>query len=189
MSGTKESLEIGDHKFIECIVPDVNGTAKGKSVSRKEFEQSEIRIAEAIFGQDVLGNWCDDHDLIDIADVDMVLIPDMTTLVTQPWADGTAQCICDCQLLNGESLDLAPRSILKQIIGRFEDLGLRPVVAQEAEFYLVQSNQILYTRSGSRLVFLVEYPRVPGPFRWKRWPSMRRSLKPCISTLQRRELN
>ena len=140
MSDTTGSLEIGGHKFIECIVPDVNGTAKGKSVSSKEFAQSEIRLAEAIFGQDLLGNWCDDHDLVDVADVDMVLVPDMTTLVTQPWADGTAQCICDCQLINGENLDLAPRSILKQIIGKFEDLGLRPVVAQEAEFYLVQNN-------------------------------------------------
>ena len=121
-------------------MPDVNGTAKGKAVSSKEFDQSEIRLAEAIFGQDLLGNWCDDHDLVDVTDVDMVLVPDMTTLVTQPWADGTAQCICDCQLINGENLDLAPRSILKHIIGKFEDLGLRPVVAQEAEFYLVQNN-------------------------------------------------
>ena len=140
MSDTTGSLEAGGHKFIECIVPDINGTAKGKSVSGKEFDRSEIRIAEAIFGQDVLGVWCEDHDLLDVADVDMVLVPDMTTLVTQPWADGTAQCICDCQSINGEDIDLAPRSILKQIIGRFEDLGLRPVVAQEAEFYLVQNN-------------------------------------------------
>jgi glutamine synthetase len=140
MSDTTESLVKGGHKFIECLVPDFNGAAKGKSVSAKEFEQSEIRIAEAIFGQDVVGNWCEDHDLVDVADVDMVLVPDITTLVTQPWSGTTAQCICDCESINGETLDLAPRSILKQIIGRFEEIGLLPVIAQEAEFYLVQNN-------------------------------------------------
>lgn len=140
MSNTTDWLRKENKKFVECLVPDFNGTAKGKSIPGKEIAGGEIRIAEAIFGQDVIGNWCEDHDLVDVADVDMVLVPDTATLVVQPWTDGTAQCICDCESMDGQPIDLAPRSILKRIIARFKEMGLQPVIAQEAEFYLVQNN-------------------------------------------------
>jgi len=88
-----------------------------------------------------MGEWCHDFDLVDVADVDMVLLPDTSTLVSQPWSNThTAQCICDCQSKDGSVLEIAPRSILKKVIGLFADLGMQPVVAQEAEFYLVAKN-------------------------------------------------
>lgn len=127
-------------KYVECFMPDFNGVAKGKTIEAKEFVDGEIRIAEAIFGQDLLGNWVEDLKLIDVADIDMILVPDTSTLVPQPWSKGQAQCICDCDSLQGGALDIAPRNILKHMISKFEDMGLEAVVAQEAEFYLVEHN-------------------------------------------------
>ena len=127
-------------KFVECLVPDFSGIAKGKTLQTKDFVDGEIRIAEAIFGQDLLGQWCEDTDLVDVADIDMILLPDTGTLVEQPWSKGLAQCICDCESLSGGMLDIAPRTILKRMVAKFEAMGSQPVIAQEAEFYLVERN-------------------------------------------------
>lgn len=127
-------------KFVECLVPDFSGIAKGKTLRAQDFAEGEIRIAEAIFGQDLLGKWVDDEDLIDVADIDMILVPDTGTLVEQPWSNNLAQCLCDCDSLRGGVLEMAPRTLLKRMVSKFADMGLEPVIAQEAEFYLVERN-------------------------------------------------
>ena len=104
---------------VECIVPDMNGAAKGKLVPAEQILDSEIRIAEAIFGQDSIGQWCHDDDLFQVADVDMVMIPDYSSLSVQPWSEATASCICDCRTLMGKPLSIAPRTILRNLIGKF----------------------------------------------------------------------
>ena len=129
-----------DIHYVECVVPDFNGIAKGKTVEAKSLGKGDLRIAEAIFGQDLIGNWVDDEALIDVADIDMILVPDRETLVPQPWSENIAQCICDCESLAGGALELAPRQILKRMLAKFEAMGLEPVVAQEAEFYLLEPN-------------------------------------------------
>lgn len=140
MSDMRDWLANNKVKYVECLVPDLSGVGKGKTLAAKDFADGEIRIAEAIFGQDLLGNWVDDQALIDVADIDMILLPDTATLVKQPWSKGLAQCICDCNSLRGGALDIAPRNILKRMVAKFEDMGFAALIAQEAEFYLVGRN-------------------------------------------------
>lgn len=141
MVDVKKWLEAEKIEFVECLVPDFNGVGKGKTISPQDLVSAEIRLPEAIFGQDVIGGWCEDYDLVDVTDVDMVLIPDVNTLVRQPWSKTkTAQCICDCQSLAGDAIAIAPRALLKHIISLFNEMGIQPIVAQEAEFYLVARN-------------------------------------------------
>lgn len=139
MTGMADWLKQRKVTQVECMVPDINGTAKGKLVPVSQLE-GEIRIAEAIYGQDVIGEWCHDDDLFNVADVDMVMAPDASTLAIQPWSENTANCICDSMTLTGDPLGIAPRNILKDLVGKLEDLGYKAVVAQEAEFYLVATN-------------------------------------------------
>jgi len=141
MSEMKHWLEANKIEFVECLVPDFNGIGKGKIIPANDLADGAIRLPEAIFGQDIIGQWCEDHDLLDIADIDMNLLPDESTLVNQPWSKAkTAQCICDCHSRVGGELDIAPRSLLRKVIGLFDELNMRPVIAQEAEFYLVAKN-------------------------------------------------
>ena len=128
MKKSKNWLEANQIEFVECLVPDFNGLAKGKTVPAKELVSGVIRLPEAIFGQDITGEWCHEFDLLDVADVDMVLLPDASTLVSQPWSNtNTAQCICDCQSKDGSVLDIAPRSILRKVISLFADLGMQRI--------------------------------------------------------------
>ena len=58
-----------------------------------------------------------------------------------PWAsDPTVQIIHDCFTRDGAPHELAPRNVLRRVIERYEALGLKPIIAPELEFFLVQKN-------------------------------------------------
>lgn len=65
--------------------------------------------------------------------------PDWSTLRVIPWLEKTAFVIGD--VVDEDSHDLvpvAPRSILRQQIARAEQMGFRPLMASELEFYLIR---------------------------------------------------
>ena len=68
MTAAKKWLDTKEIELVECLVPDINGVSKGKIVRAEDLVSGEIRLPEAVFGQDVVGGWCEDHDLFDVAD-------------------------------------------------------------------------------------------------------------------------
>jgi len=126
---------------MECIVPDMTGVARGKIVPKDKFvSESEMRLPEAVLIQTVTGDYPDDS-MLDLTDPDMVLTPDPNSLRFVPWAvDPTAQLIYDCYRADGSLVDVAPRSVLKRVLGLFDELGFEPVLAPEMEFYLMSPN-------------------------------------------------
>ncbi len=130
---------------IECLVPDLTGVARGKILPRSKFtEDRGMRLPESIIGLTVTGNWPEDErleTLIADTDRDMNLVPDPSTARVVPWAtDPTAQVIHDCYFKDGEPVDYAPRTVLKNMLKLYADKGWAPVVAPELEFYLVAKN-------------------------------------------------
>lgn len=123
---------------IECMVPDMSGTPRGKIIPRYKYDPCEgMRMAEAVFTQSVTGNY-PEEDFTPESDPDMRLLPDVTTLRRVPWAsEPTAQIIHDALRFDGSPVELAPRNVLKRVLAAYEALGLKPVVAPEMEFYLV----------------------------------------------------
>jgi len=118
---------------VECLVPDITGNARGKIIPADKFSHDYgTRLPEGIFATTVTGDSPDDYyELVAPADSDMVLRPDPDTVRMVPWAtDPTAQVIHDCYTRNGQPHELAPRNVL----------GLKPIVAPEVEFFLVQKN-------------------------------------------------
>jgi glutamine synthetase len=58
-----------------------------------------------------------------------------------PWADdATLQVICDLETREGEPLPIAPRNVLRRVLGLYAERGWQPVVAPELEFYLTKPN-------------------------------------------------
>ncbi len=71
-------------------------------------------------------------------DPDEVAIPIADTLVPAPWARyPTAQVLLTLQNLDGEPYYFEPRNVLARVMERFDELNLKPVVAFELEFYLL----------------------------------------------------
>ena len=128
---------------VECLVPDLTGNARGKIIPADKFRHDYgTRLPEGIFATTVTGDFPDDyHELIPPSDSDMLLRPDPSTVRMVPWAtDPTAQIIHDCVTRTGQPHELAPRNVLRRVLAGYEEIGLRPVVAPELEFFLVQKN-------------------------------------------------
>lgn len=128
---------------VECLVPDLSGVARGKIMPASKFRAERIsKLPESIFIQTVTGEWMSESaDLINPAEIDMVLKPDPSTIRIVPWAaEPTAQVIHDCFYPNGEPVELAPRYVLKRILDCYRERGWQPIVAPELEFFLVKQN-------------------------------------------------
>ena len=129
---------------VECLVSDLTGILKGKIMpAGKYLNGGRPRLPDSIFIQTVTGGYPDDEDIRfwNQTERDMELVPDPGAIYLVPWAeDPTAQIIHDCFYLTGEPVDLAPRHVLKRVLGLYAERGWKPVIAPEVEFYLVKTN-------------------------------------------------
>ncbi|MEQ8968156.1 MAG: glutamine synthetase family protein [Azospirillaceae bacterium] len=130
---------------VECIVPDINGIARGKILPDEKFldglTSRGMRIPEAIFVQTVTGDYPADEDVTDDAVIDVYMVPDADSIRVVPWYDEpTAQVICDCEYADGSPVEISPRHVLRRVVGLYEERGWKPVVAPELEFFLVKKN-------------------------------------------------
>ncbi len=126
---------------VECIFPDISGYPRGKLMPANSFANgSELRICQAIPMQAITGDYSYNPVFPD-SDPDVRLVPDYATLTLSPWSSmPRAVAIHDCVELDGQPCAFAPRSILKNVLARYTEQGLTPVVAPEIEFYLTAPN-------------------------------------------------
>lgn len=127
---------------VECLVPDMAGTPRGKIMPAHRFGRDEgVRLPESLFLQTVTGEYPNDTSTIHPAEIDMQLVPDVDTIRLVPWAtDVTAQVIHDCEHHNGKPVQISPRYVLRRVLKLYEDKGWKPIVAPELEFFLVAKN-------------------------------------------------
>ena len=122
---------------VECLFADVTGYPRGKLMPAASFAAGgELRICQAIPMQCVTGEYSYDPIFPD-SDPDVRLVPDLSTLKLAPWASVPRYlAVHDCEELDGSLCEFAPRSVLKNVVARYQAMDLTPVVAPEIEFYL-----------------------------------------------------
>jgi glutamine synthetase len=130
---------------VECLVPDMGGTARGKILPANKFLKGNrskgLRLPEEIFTLTVTGRYVQDTQAVSDSAIDVYMQPDLETARLVPWyTEPTAQVICDCFHLNDEPVDISPRHVLKRVLKLYKDEGWRPIIAPELEFYLVKKN-------------------------------------------------
>ncbi len=129
---------------VECIIPDQAGVARGKLMpTEKFFSGNPMTLPASMFTQTITGEYPEEEEAFieGLTDSDLIFKPDFATLAVIPWAsDPTAQVIHDAFHKDGTPFEIAPRNVLKRIVKLYADLGLKPVVAPEMEFYLVKPN-------------------------------------------------
>ena len=141
----KAWLEKNEVTEIECLVPDLSGIARGKIMpASKYLADPGMRLPEGVFAQTVTGSWPDDEqydEIVDPAEIDMQAVPDPSTVRLVPWAlEPTAQIIHDCSYHDGSEVPMAPRNVLKRVLGMYQERGWKPVIAPELEFFLTRTN-------------------------------------------------
>lgn len=145
MSILSDWLAEHNSEEVECLVPDITGIARGKIVPSRKFlsgiEEKGLRLPEVVFIQTVTGDFVDISSTVEETNTDILMVPDESTMRVVPWYDyPAAQVICDAEYMDGEPVDIAPRSLLKKILAMYDEKGWKPVVAPELEFYLIDKN-------------------------------------------------
>ncbi|MEO0697916.1 MAG: glutamine synthetase family protein [Pseudomonadota bacterium] len=126
---------------VGLLIPDMSGAVRGKSMTASLFlngiETGGLRIPESVFSINLQGETVfNDH--IRHTENDLFLKPDLNTTHLEPWnADPTACFICDTYRQSGQAYELAPRTILKNVLSLYAEQGWTPVVGPEIEFYLI----------------------------------------------------
>jgi len=165
MSSQTGSKELEDYlaahpetRYLETLTPDMNGILRGKRAERDDFYKlfgNGMNLCAATAILDSRG-----HTFASIAhggrdgdpDVKGLAVPG--SLAPVPWVSlPTAQVLVEMHNFDGTLYPNDPRNVLRHSVQRLADLGLRPVMAIELEFYLVEHD-------GER--FQPRMPRIPG---------------------------
>lgn len=81
------------------------------------------------------------------------LIPDPETFVVLPYVPNAGSMLCDMIRLDGVPWEACPRTFLKRMIARLDDLGIRAEAAVEHEFYLAREEGGKYVPADSSLCY------------------------------------
>ncbi|PZU86657.1 MAG: glutamine synthetase [Shinella sp.] len=129
---------------IEVLLVGMNGDLRGKMVPIKAEDKvwkNAVRLPASTQSLDI---WGDDNDDITrisltLGDPDGICVADTRSLTTLPWGPaGSKQVLATMHTLDGNPHYICPRAILANVLKRYEERGLTPVVATELEFYVVQ---------------------------------------------------
>lgn len=94
---------------------------------------------------------------------DVVAVGDPGTLRLVPWLEGTAVMLADHRTPDGDEVAVAPRSVLRRIVARAEDLGLYLRMAPEYEFFIMRETEATAAAKHFRdLAPLSERPQAYG---------------------------
>ena len=124
-------------EFVQILYTELHGVCRGKEVPIDELlhkAEAGIAITEAIMtidlGHNVISGF--EHGFRDIH-----LVPDLSHIVTLPWDRTTAWCLGDLCEGDGSPYAADPRAAVRRATAALEARGLRPIIAPELEFYLV----------------------------------------------------
>src|SRR5439155_27256641 len=94
-------------------------------------------FCRAVYHTSPQGDTVDVSGGLDAGLPDIVVRPDLDTLVHLPWEPGVAWCLGDAaDPRTGDACEEDPRDVLRRVVARLAETGLHPVVGPELEYYL-----------------------------------------------------
>lgn len=133
-----------DVRLVDAIIPDICGIPRGKRLDVSALGKlytTGMALPGSTYAMDMMGNNVDGSGMgQDDGDPDHLCHAVPGTLAPTPWAGPErAQVLMSMSDDDGSPWWLDPRHIARRMADRVADLGYRPVVAVELEFYLVEA--------------------------------------------------
>lgn len=135
-----DTIKEGGHSKVKVAIVDIDGVLRGKYMHRDKFLsslESGFGFCNVVFGWDVSDVLYDQSELTGwhsgFPDVEAYLDP--KTFREIPWEDSTPFVLGDFSNDAGVGFPACPRSLLKRMIAKAEAMNVKPVFAQEFEWY------------------------------------------------------
>jgi len=122
---------------------DLIGVDRGRDVLVNRFARTVgggVAFCRSVFGTTPRGGVVDFEGGLSDGLPDVQAFPDLSTLQAVPWEPGVAHCIADVFNPDGTPSQESPRYVLRQLCEQFAELGLRPIVGPELEFYILEQS-------------------------------------------------
>lgn len=123
--------------FMRLQFTDVDGIIKNVEVPESQF-------AKALQGK-VMFDGSSIEGFTRIEESDMLLMPDLGTFSVFPWDTGRGRAgrlICDVTRPDGSPFPGCPRTVLRRITARAEEMGFKLMAGPEAEFFLFHRSSL-----------------------------------------------
>ena len=129
-----------DH--VDACLVDVCGIIRGKRYPRADLEKlfrSGLQFPYSTYLLDVTGHCADPCGRgVSDGDPDGICLPIPGTLVPTPWVgESVAQVLVSMAEGDGTPAMMEPRNVAAMVLRRFASLGLKPIIAFELEFFLL----------------------------------------------------
>lgn len=141
------AMRSGEIDTLVIAITDMQGRLMGKRLTADYCLRSGLakgtHFCTYLLGTDMEMNTPNGYELMNWESGygDWLAKPDWSTLRVIPWLQKTALVLADAvDEHTGELVEIAPRSILKQQLGKAEALGYRLKMASELEFYLFRQS-------------------------------------------------
>ncbi|MBW4936189.1 glutamine synthetase family protein [Marinobacter sp. F4206] len=135
-------MTVNKNTEFDFFITDLNGNLRGKRMPAgvlKKVLSEGIKLPRSVVGFDFWGADVLDNGLVfETGDSDGVCLPVSETPLPVPWSDIPRHQILAMMFnADGSAFEADPRQVLKRVVDRFKARGLRPVMATELEFYLM----------------------------------------------------
>jgi len=135
-----EGVARGAVDTVVLAMTDMQGRLQGKRLTATHFLNEVVEHgAEGcnyLLAVDVDMNTVDGYTMSswERGYSDMLLVPDMDTLRTVPWQEGTVICLADVAWLDASEVVASPRQILRRQLARLAERGWSANAGTELEF-------------------------------------------------------
>ena len=129
---------------LRIAYPDLLGTERGRDILVNRLSRTladGVAFCRSVYGVTPMGDLVDIEGGLSDGLPDVVVFPDLATLRVVPWESGVASCISDVFNPDGSASLESPRHVLKNMIARFDELGMRPLIGPELEFYVFEPSE------------------------------------------------
>jgi glutamine synthetase len=128
---------------VRLSYPDLMGTERGRDLMVANIARTVgdgVAFCRTVYGTTPGGDVIAIEGGLADGLPDVVAFPDVDTLVDVPWEPGVAHVIADVFNPDGTPSEENPRTVLRRVLGRFAELGMRPVVGPELEFFVLEKD-------------------------------------------------
>jgi len=138
-----ERLRAEGIDVVRVSYPDLIGVDRGRDVLLDELDAAVshgLACCRAVYHTSPMGDVVPVQGGLEDGLPDIIVRPDLATLMRLPWEPNAAWCLGDASTPEGDPAPESPRVVARNVAGKLAGLGYSLVCGPELEFYLCQQD-------------------------------------------------